>query len=212
MTSKELHFMTTLTYADQLSDNPLIDFLNKISKMWIFAHEDGENGDNPHIHIYYITNRYSQTDTATRAFKKLYTDKFLKSLSTTRHLIVTKNPTTPKDKKVLFEYTVKYAKSTKDITFSGYDEKKLDSIFKKLDIKNLDKDYIKLSLLKAPLKLHTIMPMNIPIDYDSVHHYLGVLMAQQQLITHHLIDENTIGKIISGVNFLRLKCYKKKSN
>lgn len=196
-----MKYFTTLTQASQVDESPLIKFLESISPRWIYTHEYGKNGDNHHIHIYLHTEKYQSTDTFTRAIKKkLYTKDFLKSLSTQRKLVVTKLASKQEG---CIEYLLKEQKSTENIKFSGFDENYIKLKFKKLDIKNLDKDYVKLTLTKAPLKLHEIMPIDCPIEIVGVIKYLSILMNKHKLITHHLCDENTLNKIIFGLKFLR---------
>lgn len=195
-----MKYFTTLTYADQLTEKSVTDFLTATCNKWIIAHENGQGGDNHHIHIWMDTLQWSQTDTATRAFQQLYTVDFRKSLSTLRHLVETRAKRTLQAQ---LPYMFKDQKSVESMKYFNIDLNYLKTQFKKYGINNLSSNYVKLSLLNAPLKLNEVIPPGVPIEHEVIKHYLARLMKTEKLLTHQLIDDNQIEKIIFGVKSLR---------
>lgn len=200
-----MRLFTTLTMVNMLDVESTSDLIHKSCSKYLLVHEKGKNNDNPHIHIYLETEKWSSTDTLTRRLKQFYKKDFISNMkennTTTRKLVVTKKV---KSLKGVLDYMLKEQKFTENLKYSGFDENYIKILFKKLGIKNLDKDYVKLSLIKAPLKLHQIIPEEVPIDMKVIMKYLMRLMKEDNLITHHLLDDRQLEKIMYGVIALRL--------
>lgn len=204
-----MKFFTTLSLAEKVCKEDLQKFLNKNCEKWLYVEEQGKQGTNYHLHIYLDSQKWKTTDVLTRSIRKLYPEDFIESLDSTRRLVVTKIAKSM-DKAV--QYMMKEQVSIENLKYFNFDKKYLQKHFKISDAENKVKNNVLLSLIKAPYVLNDYLPHHTPLCADEIIKGLSDLM-REGYITHHLVCERQIEKILFGVKALRkTKNYFSKDN
>lgn len=194
-------YFTTLSRYDNIPSGSLEQFLAAYEK-WLYVHEYGRDRNNHHIHLVVKIDDPIRTDKFTEKIRSLlYPKEFIDSLPCTRYLVKTK---LAKNWKRLYgEYLLK-EENNKDfdsLTYKGFSEAELKSVYKKSNLKRLFEKDIMLTLASAPRYMALYLEDNdLNWNHKEMNEWvLLTMMGADGYITHHLMDQTNLAKISAGL-------------